>query len=81
VQGAAEVLAQGFACELLLTNLGKVNVQFTSGSRPCGALRSSWASTVGVTTANDSLCLLHTSFTPIPSLLPRAAEILQMACE
>lgn len=27
--------------------------------------------TVGVTTTNDSLCLLHTTFTPIPSLLPR----------
>lgn len=36
---------------------------------------------VGVTTTNDSLCLLHTTFTPIPSLLPRAAESLQRACK
>ena len=88
VQGAAEVLAQGFACELLLTNLGKVNVQFDSGNLrlkalwgPAVLMGFDGGQTVGVTTANDSLCLLHTSFTPIPSLLPRAAEILQMACE
>jgi hypothetical protein len=36
---------------------------------------------IGVTTTDNSLGLLHTMFTPIPSLLPRAAEILQRACE
>lgn len=88
VDDAAQVSAQGFACELLLTNLGKLSVQFDSGSLRLKAL---WGpavlmgfdkgQTVGVTTANDSLCLLHTSFTPIPLLLPRAAQILQLACE
>ncbi len=88
VHGAAQVLLQGFSCELLLTNLGKPSVQFDSGSL---RLKAMWGpavlmgferhQTVGVTTANDSLCLLHTSFTPIPSLLQRAAQILQLACE
>jgi hypothetical protein len=84
VPGAAQVCAQVVPFELLLTNLGKLSVQFDTGSL---RLRALWGpallmgfeneQTVGVTTTNDSLCLLHTTFTPIPSLLPRAAEILQ----
>jgi hypothetical protein len=88
VDGAAQILAQGFSCELLLSNLGRPSVQFDSGSL---RLKAMWGpavllgfdrhQTVGVTTANDSLCLLHTSFSPIPSLLQRAAQILEQACE
>jgi hypothetical protein len=88
VHGAAQVLVQGFPCELVLTNLGKLCVRVDSGSLRLKAL---WGpavligfgngQTVGVTTTNDSLCLLHTSFTPIPSLLPRAEQILKSACE
>jgi hypothetical protein len=88
VDGAAQILAQGFSCELLLSNLGRPSVQFDSGSL---RLKAMWGpavlmgfdrhQTVGVTTVNDSICLLHTSFTPIPSLLQRAAQILQLACE
>jgi hypothetical protein len=88
VSGAAQVFAQVLPFELLLTNLGKLSVQFDTGSLRLKAL---WGpsllmgfeneQTVGVTTTNDSLCLLHTTFTPIPSLLPRASEILQRACE
>ena len=87
VDGAAQIMVQGFSSELLLSNLGRPSVQFDSGSL---RLKAMWGpavlmgfdrhQTVGVTTANDSLCLLHTSFTPIPSLLPRAAQILQLAC-
>jgi len=86
VLGAAQILEQGFPNELLLTNLGKLSVQFDTGNLRLKAL---WGpavlmgfegeQTVGVTTTNDSLCLLHTSFKPIPSLLPRAAQILQAA--
>ena len=84
VQDATEISAQN-ACELLLTNLGKVNVQPDTDSLRLKelwgpAVLSSNEQTVGVTTANDSLCLLYTSFTPIPSLLPRAAQILQSVC-
>jgi hypothetical protein len=88
VHGAAQISEKGYGCELLLTNLGKPAVQFDSGSL---RLKAMWGPavlmgfdnehTVGVATANDSLCLLYTSFTPIPALLPRAAEILQLACE
>jgi len=88
VQGAVQVSTQGFSSELLLTNLGKLSVQYDFHSVKLKAL---WGpsvlmgfdrhQTVGVTTTNDSLCLLHTSLTPIPSLLPRAAQILQLACE
>ena len=88
VHGAAQVLSQGFSCEIMLTNLGRLSVQCDFHSLKLKAL---WGpsvllgfeteQTVGVTTTNDSLCLLHTSFTPIPSLLPRAAKILKLACE
>jgi hypothetical protein len=37
--------------------------------------------TVGVTTTNGSLCLLHGSFTPLPWLLPRTERILRSVCE
>jgi len=86
--GAAQFLAQVNPFELSLSNLGKLLVQFDTDSLRLKAL---WGpailmgfeneQTVGVTTTNDSLCLLHTTFTPIPSLLPRAADILQLACE
>ena len=86
VDGATQV-ARRISCELLLTNLGKLSVQYDFRSLKLKALWGPSAltgfdrgQTVGVTTTNDSLCLLHTSFTPIPSLLPRAAQILQLAC-
>jgi hypothetical protein len=88
VAGAAQLLAHGFPCELLLTNLGNLPMQFDAGALKLKAL---WGpsvlmgfegeQTVGVATTNDSLCLLHTSFAPIPSLLQRAERILRSACE
>ena len=86
VEGAARG-ARRISCELLLTNLGKLSVQYDFRSLKLKALWGpsaltgfSSGQTVGVTTTNDSLCLLHTSLTPIPSLLPQAAQILQLAC-
>ena len=88
VAGATQVLAQGFPCELLLTNLGNLPIQFETGALKLKAL---WGpsvlmgfegeQTVGVATTNDSLCLLHTSFAPIRSLLQRTERILRSACE
>jgi hypothetical protein len=88
VAGGAQLLAQGFPCELLLTNLGNLPIQFETGALKLKAL---WGpsvlmgfegeQTVGVATTNDSLCLLHTSFAPIPSLLERTEGILRSACE
>ena len=88
VAGAAQLLAQGFPCELLLTNLGNLPIQFDAGDLKLKAL---WGpsvlvgfegeQTVGVTTTKGSLCLLHTSFAPIPTLLQRTERILRSACE
>jgi len=88
VAGAAQLLAQVFPCELLLTNLGNLPIQFETGALKLEAL---WGpsvllgfdgeQTVGVTTTNGSLCLLHTSFAPIRSLLQRTERILRSACE
>jgi hypothetical protein len=88
VAGAAQLLAQGFPCELLLTNLGNLPIQFETGALKLEAL---WGpsvlmgfegeQTVGVTTTNGSLCLLHTSFAPIHSLLQRTERILRSACQ
>ena len=88
VRGAAQILAQGFPCELLLTNLGNLSLQFDFGDLKLKAL---WGpsvlmgfegeQTVGVSTVNGSLCMLHTSFAPLPLLLQRAERILRFACE
>jgi hypothetical protein len=88
VPGAAQILAQGFPCELLLTNLGNLPLQFDCGDLK---LKTLWGpsvlmgfegeQTVGVATVNGSLCLLHTSFSPLPLLLKLAERILRFACE
>jgi len=88
VAGAAQLLAQGFPCELLLTNLGNLPIRFETCDLKLKAL---WGpsvlmgfqgeQTVGVTTTNGALCLLHTSFAPIPSLLQRTERILRSACQ
>jgi hypothetical protein len=88
VPGAAQILAQGFPSELLLTNLGNLPLQFDCGDLKLKAL---WGpsvlmgfdgeQTVGVTTVNGSLCLLLTSFAPLPLLLERTERMLRFACE
>jgi hypothetical protein len=88
VAGASQLLAEAFPCELLLSNLGNLPIQFETGNLKLKAL---WGpsvlmgfqgeQTVGVTTTNGALCLLHTSFTPIPSLLQRTEHILRAACQ
>jgi hypothetical protein len=87
VHGASQILANAFPCELLLTNLGNRTSHFNCGELK---LRALWGpavfmgfqgeQTVGVTTTNGSLCMLHTSFTPIPSLTARAARLLCSFC-
>jgi hypothetical protein len=86
--GASQILAQAFRCEVLLTNLGKLLCEFDYGDLKLNAL---WGpavfmgfegeQTVGVTTTNGSLCMLHSSFTPLPRLLPRTERILRSVCE
>jgi hypothetical protein len=88
VDTASQILAQGFPCELLLTNLGSLPIQTDAGGLK---LKSLWGpavlmgfkgeQTVGVTTTNGSLSLLHTSFAPFPFLLQRAERILRSFCD
>ncbi len=88
VHTASQVLAQALPCELLLTNLGNLPCHFDCGDLRLKAL---WGpavfmgfegeQTVGVTTTNGSLCLLHSSFAPLSSLLQRAERILRSVCE
>ena len=88
VDGASQILAHGFPCELLLTNLGSLPIQVDGGGLK---LKSLWGpavlmgfegeQTVGVTTTNGTLSMLHTSFAPLPSLLQHAERILRFACD
>jgi hypothetical protein len=88
VHTASQIHEQGFPCELLLTNLGNLPCKFTYGDLKLKAL---WGpavftgfqgeQTIGVTTTNGSLCLLHSSFTPLPSLLQRTERILHSVCK
>jgi len=88
VDTASQILAQGFPCELLLTNLGSLPIQADDGGLK---LKSLWGpavlmgfegeQTVGVTTTSGALSLLHTSFAPLPSLLQGAERILRSACD
>jgi hypothetical protein len=88
VSMASQILAQGFPCELLLTNLGclsscrfdRGNVKLKALWGPAVLMGFQGEQTVGVTTANGSLCLLHSSFAPLPSLLQHAEELLSSAC-
>jgi hypothetical protein len=88
VPGAAQILSQGFPCEVFLTNLGNLSLQFDCGDLklkelwgPAVLMGFEGEQTVGVSTVNGSLCMLHTSFAPLPLLLQRAERILRFACE
>ncbi len=87
VQTATQIMAHKFAYEICLTNLG--NLRYDTGF---GELRleAIWgpivfagfegAQTIGVTTTNGRLCLLHASYTPAQSLLELAKQLLVSAC-
>jgi|SRR5215469_1048162 len=83
VHAASRILAQGFPCELVVTNLGNLNYDFNRGELklkalwgPAVAMGFEGLQTVGVATTNGSLCLVHSSFAPLPALLQRTERIL-----
>jgi len=86
VQQAEELLAQGFSAEILLTNLGRVDLQDTYGPL---TLRALWGpavntgfamgQTVGAVTVRNRLHLLHTSCEPARGLLGEASSLLSAA--
>jgi NRPS condensation-like uncharacterized protein len=86
VPTAAAMAAQGFAHDILLTNLGNLGyptdfgkLQLEAVWGPAVSNRSVDAHTIGVATTNGSLRLLQTTFAPVGSLLATAEEILVTA--
>lgn len=87
VAGAAELAANAFAHEAVLTNLGEL--PFT---QPFGALKLEqvWgpavlngmegAHTIGAATLNECVCLTHTSHSPCNGLLEAMRDVLVEAC-
>ena len=85
--GAADMLHGAFAEDVLLSNLGRTPFDSTFGHLH---LESLWGpsvlaglpemQTIGVATTNDSLCLLLTSYKPIPRLLETMEAILSDLC-
>jgi hypothetical protein len=82
VKVAADVAAVAFANELELTNLGPLPFGDTYGRLklnslwgPCVMPRFENMQVIGAATVNGSMCLVHTSYTPIVGLL-REMEVL-----
>ena len=81
------MLQGAFAEDILLSNLGRT--RFDTHFGPLH-LESLWGpavlaglpeiQTVGVATTNDSLCLLLTSYEPIPRLLETVETIVSAVC-
>jgi hypothetical protein len=79
---------QVFPCELLLANLGNLpcecdfdDLKLKALWGPAVLMGFQGEQTVGVTTANGSLCTLHSSFAALPAFLQRTERILRSVCE
>ena len=87
VQGVAGFLAAVFAHDIMLSNLGQVRFGTQFGALrleavwgPAILMGFAGAQTVGVTTVNGAIGLLHTSYEPIDSLLEATEGFLRAAC-
>ena len=87
VQGVAGFLAAVFAHDIMLSNLGQVRFGTQVGALrleavwgPSILMGFAGAQTVGVTTVNGAIGLLHTSYEPMDSLLEATEESLRAAC-
>lgn len=85
--GTAEMLHGVFAEDVLLSNLGRVPFPSSVGrlhldSVWCPAVLAGLPEmqTVGAATTNGALCLLQTSFQPIPHLLEAVRDVLSGVC-
>ena len=88
VATAAEFVAQVFANEIMLTNLGSLSFDRQFGPVTLKALFGPAVTTgfenhqtIGVATVGGALCLLHTSSTPLKGLLGKTQSILTRECE
>jgi hypothetical protein len=88
VQTAGQIMASKFAYEICLTNLGNLRYETSFGGLKLDAI---WgpvvfagfegAQTIGVTTTDGTLCLVHASYTPVQSLLELTKQLLVSACD
>jgi len=88
VATVAEFVAEAFASEVLLTNLGNLLLDRQFGPVTLKAIFGpavltgfEGQQTIGVATANGALCLLHTSHTPPEGLLEKMQSVLAQACD
>jgi hypothetical protein len=86
VSGAADLAARLFGFDFHVSNLGALPIETTFGDLklesiwgPAVLLGFEGEQTVGVSTLNGSLCLLHTTHAPLPSLLDLMEEVLSVA--
>jgi hypothetical protein len=87
VPTVAAIIAQAFAHEILLTNLGNLPYRTDFGELkleavwgPAVSARIEGALTIGVATTNGAICLLETQFNPTESHLKLTEQILVLAC-
>jgi NRPS condensation-like uncharacterized protein len=87
VATAAELGAQVFANEVMVTNLGNLSFDRQFGAVTLKALFGpavlngfEGQQTIGLATVNGALCLLHTGHTPPDGLLEKTQRILARAC-
>jgi NRPS condensation-like uncharacterized protein len=88
VATVAEFVAEVFASEVLLTNLGDLSFDRQFGPVTLKAMFGPAVltgfedqQTIGVATVNGALCLLHTSHTPPEGLLEKTQSVLAQACD
>ena len=87
VQTAAYMGAQAFAREMVISNLGNLQIQpdhdpfkLEAIWGPAIPMDFNGQQTVGAATLNGLLCLLHAGQPAMPALLESAEEILNLAC-
>jgi len=83
----SNLLQKGFATEIMVTNLGRLSYETDFGTLklegiwgPLALSGSKGDQTIGVTTTNGSMRLVHVSRIPLKSLLSVAENILIAAC-
>ena len=84
----AEFVAEVFASEVLLTNVGNLSFDRQFGPVTLKAMFGPAVltgfedhQTIGVATVNGALCLLHTSHTPPEGILEKTQSVLAQACD
>ena len=87
VSDTANFAAVAFAAEAMVTNLGQLPFPARFGDLevqaiwgPCVSRGFEDDHTIGVATVNGSLCLAHTSHTPVDGLLEAMEDVLTKAC-